>query len=155
MPLARKTEASSPATARAKPNEHGQLSFTSLYLRASVPITESHRQPFSENPSAASSQLIWVYDQTAPRNTSPSYLPTFPNFSLNSTSKYNSWKKVVVKSIKYYIKPWAFGNGLSRETPRCSPNMKLPPIGEKFFNIACLILGKLGKIFAEIKQNLK
>jgi hypothetical protein len=58
MTLARTTEADNPAPASAKLNEHGQLSFTSPKLGASVIITESHRQPFSENPSAASSQLI-------------------------------------------------------------------------------------------------
>ena len=58
MTLARTTEADSPALARAKPNEHRQLSFTSPRRGASVSIAESHRQPFSENPSAASSQLI-------------------------------------------------------------------------------------------------
>jgi hypothetical protein len=58
MTKARKTVADSPAPARAKPNEHGQLSFTSPKLGASVFNTEGCRHGLEETPGAADCQSI-------------------------------------------------------------------------------------------------
>ncbi len=58
MTKARTTVVDSPATARAKPKEHGQLSFTSLHLRASVLTQRVAVTTTEETPGAADCQSI-------------------------------------------------------------------------------------------------